>query len=71
MTDQQQQVDITKMTVAELWKIAFEQQKNLTSMVAQIQQVQANIAAIEAQIAEKEKEIAATLQGADIALGKK
>ena len=46
----EQQVDITKMTVAELWKIAFEQQKNLTAMVAQIQQAQANIAAIEAEI---------------------
>jgi hypothetical protein len=55
---EQQQVDITKMTVAELWKIAFEQQKNLTSMVAQIQQTQANIAAVEAEIATREKEIA-------------
>jgi thiamine biosynthesis lipoprotein ApbE len=53
MTDQQ--VDITKMTVAELWKIAFEQQKNLTSMVAQIQQTQANIAAIEVEIATRKE----------------
>jgi hypothetical protein len=51
----EQQVDITKMTVAELWKIAFEQQKNLTALIAQIQQIQANIAAIEAEIATRKE----------------
>jgi len=52
---EQQQVDITKMTVAELWKIAFEQQKNVTAMLAQLQQAQANIAAIEAEIATRKE----------------
>ena len=51
----EQQVDITKMTVAELWKIAFEQQKQLTALVAQIQQAQANIAAIESEIGKREE----------------
>lgn len=51
MTDQ---VDITKMSVEELWKIAFEQQKAVTSLFAQLQQTQANVTAIEAEIAKRE-----------------
>ena len=50
MTDQ---VDITKMTVEELWRIAFEQQKAVTSLFAQLQQTQANVTAIEAEIAKR------------------
>jgi hypothetical protein len=53
----EQQVDITQMPIAILWKIAFEQQKNITAMLAQLQQAQANIAAIEAEIAKREKEV--------------
>ena len=51
--DNQQQVDITKMEVSELWRLAFEQQKQLTNLLAQLQQTQANIAAIEAEIAKR------------------
>jgi hypothetical protein len=57
--EQQQQVDITKMDDGQLWKLAFEQQKQLTNLLAQMQQTQANIAAIEAEIEKrkpKEKE---------------
>ena len=49
MTDQPQ-IDITKMEVSELWRLAFEQQRALTNLLGQIQQTQNNIAAIMAQI---------------------
>jgi len=49
MTDQPQ-IDITKMEVSELWRLAFEQQQALTNLLGQIQQTQNNIAAIMAQI---------------------
>ena len=52
--DNQHQVDITKMDESALWKLAFEQQKQLTALLAQLQQTQANIAAIESEI-EKRK----------------
>ena len=51
--DNQQQVDITKMDESALWKLAFEQQKQLTNLLAQLQQTQVNIAAIEAEIAKR------------------
>jgi hypothetical protein len=54
--EQQQQVDITKMDEGQLWKLAFEQQKQLTNLLAQLQQTQANIAAIEAEIAKSKPE---------------
>jgi len=49
MTDQPQ-IDITKMEVSELWRLAFEQQQALTNLLGQIQQTQNNIAAIMVQI---------------------
>jgi hypothetical protein len=38
------------VTVEELLKLALEQQKNVTSFYAQMQQAQANVTAIEAEI---------------------
>jgi hypothetical protein len=40
------QVDLKQMSKEELWRIAFEQQEVLTSLLAQIQQIQANITLI-------------------------
>ena len=52
--EEQKQVDIKKMDVAELWKLAYEQQKQLTQLLAQIQQTQANISAIKEEIKTRE-----------------
>ena len=51
-------MDITKLSEAELWKLAFEQQEVITNALAQAQQAQANVAAIKAEI-EKRKTIEA------------
>ena len=48
------QVDIKTMDIAALWKLAFEQQKQTTQLLAQLQQAQANVAAIEAEILSRE-----------------
>lgn len=48
--------DITTLTEAELWKLAFEQQQIITASISQVQQAQANIAVIQAQIQTKERE---------------
>ena len=45
-----EQVNIEKMTIEELWKLAFEQQKSLTGLLVQMQQIQMNITLIEAEI---------------------
>jgi hypothetical protein len=57
MEQQQQQVDITKMDESALWKLAFEQQKQLTNLLAQLQQTQGNIAAIEAEIGKRKETV--------------
>lgn len=51
-------IDITSptVTVTQLYKLAFEQQKSVTSLFAQMQQAQANVTALEAEIAKREKE---------------
>jgi peptidoglycan hydrolase CwlO-like protein len=48
---EQKQVDITTLNVEELYKLALEQQKQITQLVAQLNQAQMNVAAIEAEIA--------------------
>ena len=53
MEQQAQQIDITKLPVVELYRLALEQQKNVTALFAQLQQAQANVAAIEAEIAKR------------------
>ena len=50
---EQKQVDITTLTVEELYKLALERQKVVTQLVAQLSQEQANVAAIEAEIAKR------------------
>ena len=46
------QIDITDpaVSVEQLYKLALEQQKAVTSLLAQLQQAQANVQAIEAEI---------------------
>lgn len=45
-----EQVNIKKMDVTALWKLAFEQQEQVTNLLAQLNQAQQNIAAIRAEI---------------------
>lgn len=54
------QIDITTLELTDLYRHAFEQQKVLTGLVAQIQQVQNNIAAIEAEIKKREDRAGST-----------
>ena len=51
--EENKQIDITKLTPVELYKLAFEQQQVVTNLLAQIQQTQANIAALQAEIAKR------------------
>jgi peptidoglycan hydrolase CwlO-like protein len=53
-------MDITKMSVEELWKIAFEQQELITNSLAQIQQAQANIKAIKEEIEKRKSNVTNT-----------
>lgn len=55
--EQPKQIDITSpsVTVAELYKLALEQQKNVTNFYAQMQQAQANVMAIEVEIKKREE----------------
>jgi len=50
------QIDITDpaVTVEQLYKLALEQQKAVTSLLAQLQQAQANVQAIEAEIQKRQ-----------------
>jgi peptidoglycan hydrolase CwlO-like protein len=51
MNPEPKQVNIKEMSVEELYKLALEQQKQITQLVAQLNQAQMNVAAIEAEIA--------------------
>ena len=53
---EQKQVDLTTLSVEELYKLALERQKMITQLVAQLNQEQANVAAIEAEIAGRKAE---------------
>jgi peptidoglycan hydrolase CwlO-like protein len=50
-----QQIDITSkdVSIEQLYKLALEQQKAVTSLYAQMQQAQAIVQAIEAEIAKR------------------
>ena len=55
MTEQveQKQIDISTMSTEELYKLALEQQKAVTSFFSQLQQAQTNVQALEAEIAKR------------------
>jgi hypothetical protein len=53
LPDQTQKVDITTMTVEQLYKLALGEQKNVTAFYSQLQQAQANVTLIEAEIAKR------------------
>jgi hypothetical protein len=48
-----EQTDITKMDEAQLWKLAFEQQRLVTNLLAQLQQAQTNVSTIETEIGKR------------------
>jgi len=51
-----EQIDLTKLSDAEKYKLMFEQQQVITNCLAQMQQAQANIVAIQATFHEPVKE---------------
>ena len=53
---EQKQVDINTMSIQELYKLALEQQKAVTSFFSQLQQAQTNVQALEAEIEKRETE---------------
>ena len=52
---EQKQIDIEKASIEELYKLALQEQKTATQLLAQLQQAQANVAALEAEIAKRDK----------------
>ena len=53
--EEQKQFDIEKASIEELYKVALGEQKNITTLLAQLQQAQANVAALEAEIEKRDK----------------
>jgi len=53
---EQKQVDINTMSIQELYKLALEQQKAVTSLFSQMQQAQTNVQVLEAEIEKRETE---------------
>ena len=51
---EQKQVDINTMSIQELYKLALEQQKAVTSFFSQLQQAQTNVQALEAEIEKRD-----------------
>ena len=49
-----EQFDIEKASVEELYKLALQEAKNATALVAQLNQAQANVAALEAEIKKRD-----------------
>ena len=50
-----EQFDIEKASIEELYKLALQESKTATALLAQLQQAQANVAALEAEIAKRDK----------------
>ena len=50
-----EQFEIEKASIEELYKVALQEQKNVTNLLAQLQQAQANVAALEAEIEKRGK----------------
>jgi hypothetical protein len=56
--EQPKQIDITSPSVSMemLYKLAFEHQKQVTNLLAQLQQVQSSLVILEAEISKRTKE---------------